>query len=163
MHLQQFYILPCFNHWRQVNMKMPVCVGHCQRLMDAGLLARRMARSVKCEGSYTCDRFGPSQPQEQLYTHIRTFLIAMWHVWHGCLSHWSSAIKRQLVWITPHNSLHGTGNVRTLYRATDRGIPSEWTTRFSRLFSMSMWRSCKQKQAARAVLRHELTIYRSLH
>lgn len=40
-------------------MMMTVCFGHCQRMIDAGLLAGRMAGLVKCEGSYTCDRFGP--------------------------------------------------------------------------------------------------------
>lgn len=52
--------------------------------------------------------------------------------------------------------------------AQGRGIPSESTTRFSRLLCMCMWRSWKQKQIAQTGLEvpstwPHLTIYRSLH
>lgn len=156
-------------------MKMTVCFGHCQRLMDAGLLAQCTVRSVKCEGSYTCDRFGPSQPQvthtlTPTHTDTHTNFSSPCDMSGMAACHTGHLPLKGSLWITPHNSLHGApreqlwgfaggyrrGHSQWMYYQV---LMAAWYVHVKKLQTKT---NCADGIRSPSTWPH-LTIYRSLH
>ena len=151
MHLQHFYISPCFNHWRQVNMKMTVCFGHCQtdgcRFVgtEDGDVSEVWGKlhlwQIRAKSTTRADT--DTHTHTQTHTHAHAYFSSSCDMSGMSACHTGHRPLLGSLWITPHNSLHGTGYI---IEATDGGNPSESTTSLSRRLRMCMWRSCKQIQ-----------------
>lgn len=136
---------------------MAVCLSHWQRLMDAGLLAQRVVWLVKCEGSYTSDRFRPSQPQDQLLRYVGTDthphkhkhsptytqISSPWDMSGMALCHTGHQPFKDSLWTTPHNSL-----LEVLQQTADGGGHSQRICGLVLGCLVRAWERGKQKQTA---------------